>query len=164
MNVNNVLTLLDYNYWATERVLTAAAHLSDAQFVASTGFSLGSLRDILVHMLSAEWIWRMRCQEGISPIALLAREDYATLDSVRNRWQAEERAMRDYLRQLSDGDLDQTVSYRRTGGVPMEDTLWHLLLHLINHSTQHRSEAAVLLTECGHSPGDLDLIAFFRKR
>jgi uncharacterized damage-inducible protein DinB len=41
-------------------------------------------------------------------------------------------------------------------GVPM----WQMLAHLANHGTQHRSEAAVILTEAGRSPGDLDMIFF----
>ena len=37
---------------------------------------------------------------------------------------------------------------------------WQMLAHLANHGTQHRSEAAVLLTRAGRSPGDLDMIFF----
>jgi len=35
-----------------------------------------------------------------------------------------------------------------------------MLVHVINHGTQHRSEAAALLTDAGHSPVDLDMIDY----
>jgi uncharacterized damage-inducible protein DinB len=35
---------------------------------------------------------------------------------------------------------------------------WLVLAHVVNHGTQHRSEVARYLTECGHSPGELDLL------
>ena len=70
--------------------------------------------------------------------------------------------MRAYLAGLTDDDLTGTIQYTRTEGVNSRHRYWQILLHVINHGTQSRSEAAVLLTQFGHSPGDLDYMIFLR--
>jgi uncharacterized damage-inducible protein DinB len=72
--------------------------------------------------------------------------------------------MRAYLTALTDEALGQTVKYKTTKGVPFENVLWHLLAHVVNHGTQFRSEAGVALTGYVQSPGDLDMLAFFREK
>ncbi len=162
MNTNEIIQLYEYNAWADERIMATAAGLSTARFLKPVArLSHGSLRGTLLHALSAQWIWRNRCQ-GVSPKATLAEADFPTLESLRTRWEDEEKAMRSFLAGLSDADLDQTIRYTSTKGQAFENTLWHILVHVVNHTTQHRSEAAMLLTEWGHSPGDLDLIVFMR--
>jgi uncharacterized damage-inducible protein DinB len=162
MNRSDILTLFDYNDWANGRITAVAERVSDEQLLAPANASHGSLRDTLVHMLSAEWIWRLRCQEGVSPEAPLPSDHYPDFAALRDRWQKESAALRGYIEGLSDEDLAQTVHYSSTGGRLYSDTTWHILVHLVNHGTQHRSEAAVLLTDYGHSPGDLDFILFLR--
>lgn len=164
MNKNDILTLYDYNYWANARVLKAAANVSPEQFTAPYKVSHGSLRGALVHVLAAEMIWRMRCQEGISLSALPAESEFPTLELLRARWAAEESAMRFFLASLTDERLTQKIQYKTTQGVPFENVLWHLLAHVVNHGTQFRAEAAVALTDYGQSPGDLDMLALFRGR
>ena len=163
MRGDDLLLLYDYNYWANARILQAAAKVSEAQFAAASTISHGGLRGTLLHTLAAEWIWRMRCHEKVSPTALFSADDFATLVDIQAKWQTEERLMRSFLAGLSDEDLDSVVEYRSTGGKPLQNVLWQILTHVVNHGTQTRSESAVLLTEYGHSPGDLDLILYLRR-
>jgi uncharacterized damage-inducible protein DinB len=163
MNRDDITLLFDYNYWANGRILGAAEGLTDEQYTADVaGLSHGSIRVTLVHTLTAEQLWRQRCLEGVSPTALLREADYPTLEALWALWTEEEAAMRAGLARLTDERLAGRLAYRTTGGAPMEDTLWQLLAHLVNHGTQHRAEAAVALTAFGHSPGDVDLIVYLR--
>jgi uncharacterized damage-inducible protein DinB len=164
MNQSDLAALFDYNYWANARVLQAAAKVKPDRFVARYPLSQGSLRGALVHIYGTELVWRKRCHEGISLSALPLENEFSTLDVLRSRWQAEEQAMRAFLASLSDEDVNRRVQYKTTKGVPYENVLWHLLVHVVNHGTQFRAEAAVALTDYGCSPGDLDLLLFWRER
>ena len=73
----------------------------------------------------------------------------------------EQHAMREYLTSLNDEALSSYVRYTTPEG--KERGLWHCLLHVVNHGTQHRSFAAVILSDNGHSPGGLDFTAFFNE-
>ncbi len=164
MKTNEIVQLYEYKAWADARILATAAGLSTAQFLEPVArLSHGSLRGTLVHILATEIVWRLRCQEGISPTALPAEGAFPTLEALVDRWQAEEDAMRAFLGSLDDEDLDRAVRYTTTKGIPHENTLWTLLVHVVNHGTQFRGEAAVVLTGYGQSPGDLDLIFFLRE-
>ena len=157
-----IQTLYDYNYWANGRILQAAEGLNQEQFVAPASVSHGGLRGTLVHTLSAEWIWRKRCQEQVFPGAMMTVNEFPTLAALRQRWLEEETAMGTYVAGLTEPELKQVVKYETTSGRPMENILWQILVHLVNHGTQTRSEAALILTEYGYSPGDLDFIYYVR--
>ena len=162
MNKNDILLLFDYNYWATAQVLRAAEKASPAQYTAPAPASHGSLRGALVHILGAEVVWRTRAQEGVSLAAMPTEDELPTLEMLTTRWSTEELAMHAYLSGLEDADLHRTFRYRRLNGEMQENILWYSLMHVVNHGTQFRSEAAMLLTGYGFSPGDLDLIYYIR--
>jgi uncharacterized damage-inducible protein DinB len=162
MQLAELMTLYDYNYWANRLLIDSAAQLTSEQFTQPTACSFGSLHRTLVHIMGAEWLWRMRMQERLSPPALLAAEDFPTLADVRTRWQTEEQAMRGFLAGLSAEDLTQPLHYNDTRGNQHTTPLWQVLLHLVLHGMQHRSEAAAMLTDFGHSPGNIDFILYVR--
>lgn len=164
MQAADLLTLYDYNDWANRRILNTAAKLTPAQFLAPTTLSKGSVRDVLVHMLGAEVVWRQRLQAGEAPTSLPAPADFPTLAVLTQRWQAEEAAMRAYVGALSDEAVNAPLVYRSTKGVPYTEILWKILTHVVTHGTQHRAEVAHVLTGYGYSPGDMDFILFLREQ
>ncbi len=174
MKTDEIRLLYEYNYWADRRILTTCAKVSQEQYAGSNSY--GSLRATLIHTLDAEWAWRLGVQEySLAHDALqasapkmwehndLTEADLPTLDVLNEGWQAEERAMRAYLGSLREQDLNGLVRYLIPGGIVRERVLWHCLIHVVNHGTQHRSEAAALLTSYGQSPGGLDFTAFLNE-
>jgi len=162
MNRNDILFLFGYHYWATDRILSRLGCVSAEQFNAPSPAPHGSLRSTLLHTLGAETIWRQRMQEGLSPTSLPVFDDVQTPDEVRSAWGAHREKMRAYLTGLSDADLKGMFRFRRTNGEELEFGLGPALAHVVNHGTQHRAEAALLLTEYGCSPGDLDMSLYLR--
>ncbi|HZR40092.1 MAG TPA: DinB family protein [Ktedonobacteraceae bacterium] len=164
MLLDYIRTLYGYNDWANQQILRTAEQLGEDQLNAGMHKGHPSIRVTLVHMLSAEWIWRMRWQ-GVSPEAMLSPQDFLTLQQIRRRWQQEEQQMHAFLATLHEDDLTRVVHYTSTRagrhGESYERPLWKLMGHLVTHSTQHRSEIALMLTELGYSPGDVDMIEFY---
>jgi uncharacterized damage-inducible protein DinB len=165
MNLRDILTLYDYNYWANRQILAAGTPMNPEQFVGTTAHSFGSLRGTLVHILDSECAWHMLLQHNtLDYFDAMHEEDFTTFESLEQRWQEEELAMRDYLIHLTDADLTGIIRYTTDEGDKRERVLWHCLLHVVNHGTHHRSEAAAILTDYGHSPGGLDFTAFLNEQ
>ncbi|HSL29642.1 MAG TPA: DinB family protein [Anaerolineales bacterium] len=162
MNKQDLQVLYRYNQWANGKILNAAAGVTEEQFLAPAAFPHGGLRSTLVHVLSAEWIWRKRW-EGTSPTSLLKPDDFPTFESLCKRWLEEERQLMDFVDHVDDEALNRAFHYSNTTGQPFSRILWQAMAHVVNHGTQHRTEAAAMLTGYGYSPGDIDLIIFLNE-
>ena len=154
-----IRTLYRYNTWANARVLETAERLGPEPFVTPPDAASPSVRDTLVHTMSAQWIWLARWQ-GRSPAAAIDARDFPDLSSIRARWADVERDTQRFVGELTEARLASVVDYRNTKGERWAHTLWQQMIHQVNHATQHRSEVAVMLTRLGHSPGDLDFLIF----
>jgi uncharacterized damage-inducible protein DinB len=150
MDVADVRFLFAYDRWATEKVLAVAIPVPWDEWEESNRIDRRGLGGIMVHALGAHERWRA----GWQRLPLPARREAGPLPTageLLDLWQAEWAALDAYLDGLTDDEV---------GGQFDDITMWHTFAHVVNHGTQHRSEAAVLLTIMGRSPGDLDLIDF----
>ena len=157
MQVRWLTTLYDYSRWANGLMLDTAA-LTPERFLAPVPVG-GSLRGILAHTLGAQWLWLSRWQ-GHSPGAVWEVTTIPDLPTLRRAWRAVEEATATFVGELTDARLGTDLTDASTGGSQRTQPLWQLLLHQATHATQHRSAAASLLTQAGHSPGDLDLLRY----
>ena len=162
MNKQDILTLYKYNAWSNAKILDAASGVTLEQLLAPVPFPHGSLRGTLVHALFAEWVWRERW-EGTSPTFRLQPQQFPTFESLRARWAYEEAKLMKFAADVTDERLSTKFKYTSTEGVPHERVLWEAMAHLVNHGTQHKTEAAAILTGFGRSPGDIDMILYFNQ-
>jgi uncharacterized damage-inducible protein DinB len=159
-----IQALYGYNRWCNARILGAAAKLTDRQFVAPGDYPHGGLRGTLVHALFAEWTWRMRWLGTPPPFGYgFTVEEFPTVAALHDRWTTEEAALIEFVDGLTDLKLNTVIEYTSTEGGRHRRVLWETMAHLINHGTQHRAEAAAMLTVFGRSPGDIDLIVYFNE-
>jgi uncharacterized damage-inducible protein DinB len=114
-------------------------------------------------MLNVERTWRTVTLEGSGRPPRIIEEEIPDASALSVRWQGEQQTMRKLLAGLPDGSLDIPKKITDRSGKSYEWLLWQPLFQVLNHGAQHRSEAAVLLTEFGQSPGDIDFIFFLAR-
>jgi len=164
MNIQDIHFLYEYNYWANKKILAASAGATHEQFTAPASFPYGGLRGTLLHIVDGERLWRILFETStVTEDQDLIEADFPTFESLEKKFHEEEKDMRGYLNRLSDEDMNSHLKYTTTEGAHRDRILWHCHVHLVNHGTQHRSEAAALLTDYGHSPGDLDFTVFLNE-
>ena len=162
MNKKYFQVLFQYNAWSTAKILKLGSNLTQEQFLEPVPFPHGSLRGTLVHAAFAEWVWRKRW-EGSPRNPKWNAEDFPTFESLRARWADEEANLMDFLANLTDEKLYAKFNYVSTEGQPHERVIWESMAHVVNHGTQHKTEAAAILTGMGYSPGDIDLIVYLNQ-
>jgi uncharacterized damage-inducible protein DinB len=152
---DDVAIQFDYLYWIRDRILAQSAELSTDEFSAPETVTTRSLRATLVHELDVEWSWRERLRRKDFPEGELRPDDYPTCASVVEHWQRDEADMRRWIAGLTDEQLD-----RPPPGENDAYPLSYYVLHITSHGLQQFSEAAVLLTRAGRSPGEIGFLEF----
>jgi len=163
MNVEDFRILYDYNVWANNRTLESCTSLTDEQFIRDLSSSFRSIRDTLLHIVNAEWIWLERWH-GRSPDTWPKDSEFPNLESVRRRFAEIDRGLVDYVASLTNEDLQRVLHYKTMAGVPQAEPGWQMLQHLANHGSYHRGQIATMLRQLGAKAISTDLIVFYRER
>jgi uncharacterized damage-inducible protein DinB len=149
-----IADLYAYGAWANERLLARAEMLSDAQLRQKLSEGAQPVLESFDHLLSADRRWLSRWQQVPLP-AGLTPVDLPTIAAVRRAGEDLALARQRYITDLDDAALAAPIRWQ-DGSEGRTLLRWQGLVQAANHGTQHRSEIAAMLTDFGHSPGDLD--------
>ena len=161
MTKSEVVTLFDYDKWATNEQLKVVTGLDDEQYNRNLGTSFGGIHGTLVHIFGAQRVWLTRWK-GEAPTALPGADELPTLVRLTERWNALRDEMGTFLQNLSDEKLAQRLAYKDLKGNSYSQPLVHQMQHLINHSTYHRGQITTMLRQVGATPVGTDLIGYYR--
>jgi uncharacterized damage-inducible protein DinB len=162
MTVKDLETMFDYSYWANSKLFEVISQLTPELFTQAVAGSYGSVRNTMVHMLSAEWGWLDRCGGAKRGPALNAA-DFPTVASVRDKWQQVETHLRGFLRNLRDEDLGRVVEFALGAGPKQAMPLGALMQHAAVHGVHHRGQVALLLRMLGKVPGNVDMLIYYER-
>jgi uncharacterized damage-inducible protein DinB len=164
MTLPDLLTLLDYHYWARDRMLDALEPLTPDQFNQDLGSSFKSIRETVAHLYSAEWAWYERWR-GRMPTAPLPLDLFPDVAAVRQQWIAQEGNMREFLVGLDDDRIAREIEYKLLSGAVGSASIAQMLQHVVNHASYHRGQVTTMLRQVGAtSVPSTDLIRFYRSR
>ncbi len=151
--------LLAYNRWANHQYLDVIARVSDEQFTRTLGGSFGSVRDTLVHLAWAEWLWAKRWQKS-SPQVRAIPDQFPTVESIRVYLNDVEDAQ---TRVFAHGEADLRavrIRYTNLKREEWEYTLEQMVYHLTMHSAYHRGQLATLLRQLDVVPPTTDYLVY----
>ncbi len=146
MNAAAFRQLYGYHFSENRKIWDACiTPLTQEQFTRVASYSHGSVRNQVVHLMTVDenWFSPLRGEE------LPAWPDpasYPDREVIRAHWDSVEQKMREYLAGLRDEMLFEKPF---SEGRDKDLILWQVLLHVVNHGTDHRAQLLKLLNDMG---------------
>ncbi len=157
MDANAFRYLFDYHFSENRKIWNSyISQLTQEQFTHEVPYSHGSVLSQLVHLMNTDASWFSELQRIDLP-QLPGPADFIDRNLLRAHWDDVERAMRLYLAGLQDDMLfSKPIIYEGDENL----IVWQVLLHLVNHATDHRAQLLRVLHDMGLKTGPQDLIFY----
>jgi uncharacterized damage-inducible protein DinB len=157
MNANAFRHFYDYHFTENRKMWDRyVTRLSHEQFTQDVDYSHGSVRDQIVHLMSVDDTW-FSALHGLEVPEPLNPTDFDDLKTIRAHWDNLEQNMREYLAKLRD---DMLFEKPFADGEDKDLILWQVLLHVVNHGTDHRAQILRLLYDLGVKTTSQDYIFY----
>jgi uncharacterized damage-inducible protein DinB len=151
-----IQSLIEYDIAMTRRVWESILALTDEQYVQEDPYSRGSIRNLMIHLASTErrWLAGLKNQPDVGHLDF---KDYGGRQQGMDLFKQVSGELHDYVSHLTDSDLEAKP-------VNTPATRVDILMHLVNHGTDHRSTVLQMLYRIGASTFEQDFITWLWQR
>jgi len=156
LSVDMIKTFVEYHIDMTRRVWDSIDKLTNEQFVQDDAYSRGSIRNLMVHLASTDRRW-LAGLKNADDVGHLKFEDYPTRATAHEAFEQVAKDLDEYINSLSEEELGQNPN-------ELPNPRWTVLLHLVNHGTDHRATVLQKLTDFGAPTFDQDFIMWMWSR
>lgn len=157
MNADAFRHLYNYHFSENRKIWDSCiTSLSFEQFAKPVAYSRGSVRDQIIHLMNVDDSWfsdlrKVENPDSYTPAGFDDRE------IIRARWNTVEQNMREYLANLREDMLFQKPFAE---GEDKDLVLWQVLIHVVNHGTDHRAQLLRVLNDLGIKTAPQDYIFY----
>lgn len=144
------IKLFRYNEWANNQVLESFIQLADNQDEVVRLFS---------HIISAQKIWLDRIQNN--KIIYEVWNNFSVEGCIKISKESSSDWLK-FLENLPEEGFSEKISYVNSKGEAYQNTIEDIMAHVINHSTYHRAQIAMLLRKAEAVPPVTDYV-FYRR-
>jgi uncharacterized damage-inducible protein DinB len=163
MNADAFRELFDYHFTINHKIWTQCIlPLTQEQFLQEIPYSVGSVRNQIVHMMDIEDVW-FRDLQGEPFNGHADADQYNDRPHLRANWDRIETEIKTYLEALHDQDLMRSIDIDNGSGGILTFQVWQGLIHVINHATDHRAQLLSLLNGLGCETMPQDFASYFFK-
>ena len=143
------LKLYEYNFWSNKRVLDCLKrqNVNDEKILS-----------ILGHIVAAQFLWLHRIK-GLPPPDVKLWGAY-TLDQLSVMAEEAGNNWLEFVK--NETNFNRELTYTNYVGDPYTNNVEMIMIHLVNHSSYHRAQIALLLRQKGFEPINTDFITYDR--
>ena len=156
MKLDLIQLYVEYHIEMTRRVWGLIDTITDEQFLAEDGYSQGSLRNLMVHLASVDRRW-LAGLKNLDDVGHLKQEDFLTRAAAREAFENVGKDLSEYVSTLTEDVLNKPTD-------KVDRSQWQILLHLVNHGTDHRATVLQRLNELGVKTFPQDLVIWLWER
>ncbi|MFZ6010181.1 MAG: DinB family protein [Bacteroidota bacterium] len=143
------LKLYQYNIWATRRVLGT---------IQRQQVNEEKILTLMGHVLAAQYLWLHRIKGLPAPDVKLWGA--YTIEQLINMAEDAGKKWLDFID--SADNFDRQLTYKNYVGEAYTNNVENIMIHLVNHSSYHRAQVAMLLRQKGFEPINTDFITYDR--